>query len=195
MTVAGIFCGLFSRKKKSKKNAIPPFKIDIIILRNGSEPQLPAVALLDTQCQKGNWISSRLVERLGVSDQVRTDIEAVEVWDANGKPVKACGAVDLVWRPHPNGERNHWCRFYVLPRSGDKFDIILGADFIHANGLLLLNLPALLTLTEHEKIKKKEQLDIAAAKKRQAEEKAELEARRKQREKDIEAGHQDGQSS
>ncbi|KAM7214996.1 hypothetical protein V8F06_009598 [Rhypophila decipiens] len=176
-----MFCCLFGRKQNNMvvcHYLRHDFKVDIIFLRNGTEPQLPVVALLDTQCQKGNWISGSLLETLGMSDQVMADIEAVELCDANGKPVKARGAVDLLWRTFPYGTRNHYCRFYVLPQSSDHLDVILGAEFIHAKGLLVLNLPVLLPLVEHKKITDEEQRAIDEAQRQRVQEMAELEAHR-----------------
>ena len=112
-----------------------------------------ATALLDTQCQIGNWISRRLVERLGMLLSISTDFEPPEVVDANGQPVGACGIISLNWKWHPRGVRNNECQFYVFSDS-NYLDVLFGVDYIVSENLLLVNESAIIPLIEHKKVKK-----------------------------------------
>ncbi|KAI3320626.1 hypothetical protein HD806DRAFT_547173 [Xylariaceae sp. AK1471] len=153
------------------------FNRDIKILSTANEWIL-ATALLDTQCQVGNWISRRLVERLGKLSSFSTEFVPPEVVEASGGPVSACGVIDLDWKWHPQATRNHVCQFYVFPFSS------------HLDVLFWLNELALAPLVKHKKSKKEDKAAIDHAK-RQQEEKAALEERRKQQQQ---GGSKQGQS-
>ncbi len=111
------------------------------------------MAKLDTQCQAGNWISMRLVERLGWSAQVSTDCDLPELSDANGRPFRASGVVNITWQ-RPDGIRNDEFLFYVHPDPGEVFDVIFGQGFTYSRNLFRPNPVAILTLVEHKKPKK-----------------------------------------
>ncbi|KAI1124035.1 hypothetical protein F5Y10DRAFT_250548 [Nemania abortiva] len=153
------------------------FNRDIKILSNEKE-WIVATALLDTQCHVGNWVSHRLVERLGKLSSISTEFVPPEVIEASGGPVSACGVVDLDWKWHPQATRNHVCRFYVFP-SSDHLDVLFGVEYIVSERLLQVNELALTPLVKEDKSKGGKEA-IEAAKKRQQEEKKALEERKKQ---------------
>ncbi|KAI0529929.1 hypothetical protein GGR58DRAFT_495201 [Xylaria digitata] len=165
------------------------FNRDIKILSAANEWIL-ASALLDTQCQVGNWISRRLVERLGKLSSISTEFIPPEVVEASGGPVSACGVIDLDWKWHPQATRNHVCQFYVFPFSS-HLDVLFGVEYIVSERLLRVNELALAPLVKHKKSKKEDKAAIDHAKKRQQEEKAALEERRK---KQQQGGSEQGES-
>lgn len=110
-----------------------------------------ATALLDTQCHRGNWISNRLVQRLGMASLISTSFEPLNMVDASGRPVNASGVIDLNWRWYPNGTRNYESQFYVLPNS-DHLDVIFGVEYIEAENLLHVNESAMLPLVEDNRL-------------------------------------------
>ncbi|RWA04856.1 hypothetical protein EKO27_g10244 [Xylaria grammica] len=162
------------------------FNSDIEILSTKNEWEV-ATALLDTQCWVGDWVSLRLVERLGMLSSISTKFVPPGVVDANGRSVTPCGVVDLKWKWHPQGTRVHVRQFYVLP-SSDHLDVVFGAEYIESEGLLRLNEQAFLMLVQHKKSKKGDEVNAERAKKRQQEEKAALEQRRKQQKAGSEQG-------
>ena len=109
-----------------------------------------ASALLDTQCQRGNWISRRLVERLGRQHEISQDYNPPDVLDANGHPVVACGIISLQWKWSPRGTRVHECSFLVFSES-DHLDVIFGAEYLESKGLVFVNESAMTPMTAHNK--------------------------------------------
>ncbi|KAI4265011.1 MAG: hypothetical protein L6R38_009711 [Xanthoria sp. 2 TBL-2021] len=150
-----------------------------------------ASALLDTQCQRGNWISKRLVERLGRQHEISQDYNPPDVLDANGHPVVACGIISLQWKWSPRGTRVHECSFLVFPES-DHLDVIFGAEYLWSRGLVSVNESAMTPMTAHNKATTAEKAAIAAAHEKQKQGKAALEARRIQKQQ---AGQQHGAQS
>lgn len=158
---------------------------------------LLATALLDTQCQKGNWISLRLVKRLGKESSISQNVTVPEMPDASGRSIMATGVIELEWKRHPRGNRVHQCHFSVFPTS-DQLDVIFGVEYIVQENLLTVNNDALVPLLEHKKLNKskfqsiiclsreatnksllsEDKAAIALAEERQRQEKAALEARR-----------------
>jgi len=94
-----------------------------------------------------------------MSALVTTDFEPPEVIDANGRPVHACGVVDLTWQWHPRGTRIYECPFYVLPDS-EYLDVLFGVDSIVSMNLIQANPSAIVTLVEHKKLKEGEELKV-----------------------------------
>lgn len=103
----------------------------------------------------GNWISHRLVQHLGKLSLISTDFIPPGVVEASGRPVSACGVIDLEWKWHPKATRTHVCQFYVLPQS-DYLDVVFGVEYIESERLILVNESAFVTLVEHKKSKKGE---------------------------------------
>ncbi|KAK0721754.1 hypothetical protein B0T26DRAFT_673542 [Lasiosphaeria miniovina] len=123
-----------------------------IKLLDENETWVHATALLDTQCQVGNWISKRLVR------------------DASGRLIQACGLITLAWKWHdPRGIRVHECQFYVFPES-PHLDVLFGAQYIVSGDLLRVNESAILPFVEHKKRPKEflqaDNAAVAAAKER-----------------------------
>ncbi|KAK1764166.1 hypothetical protein QBC33DRAFT_548251 [Phialemonium atrogriseum] len=140
-------------------------------------------ALLDTQCHRGNWISKRLVQRLGMASLICPSFESLNMVDANGRPVSAGGVITLTWRWFPKGTRSYESQFYVLPNS-DHLDVIFGVEYIEAENLLHVNESAMLPLVEDNRLDRGDMAAIAAAEARQRQEKATLEERKKQQAKE-----------
>jgi hypothetical protein len=110
-----------------------------------------ATALLDTQCQRGNWVSLRLVKRLGKASSISPDFTAPGIGDASGHSITAIGIIELDWKRHPRGNRVHTGKFYVFPAS-DQFDVLFGVQYIVQEKLLLVNDDAMAPLLEHKKL-------------------------------------------
>ncbi len=122
-----------------------------IMAANGT--WIDATALLDTQCQVGNWISRRLVKSLGKVSSVSSKFTPPEIVDASGQPIQACGKIELNWKWYPRGTRTHTCQFYVFPDS-KHLDVLFGIDFIVSENLLRVNESVMLPLVVHKKLKK-----------------------------------------
>jgi len=119
-----------------------------------NESWVHATALLDTQCQVGNWISNRLVERLGKTHLISTPPHLPQVLDASGRLIRPRGIINLTWKWHdPRGLRNHDCQFYIFPESA-HLDMVFGVEYIVAEGLVCVNESAILPLVEHKPAKK-----------------------------------------
>lgn len=113
------------------------------------------VALLDTQCQKGNWVSLRLIERLNLADQIERDVAAPELESGTGHSVEALGAIQLSWKWHMNATRMFAGRLFVF-KDGAQFDVIIGVECIVKNKLVQVNASAFVPLTEVKKVKCKQ---------------------------------------
>ena len=107
------------------------------------------MALFDTQCQAGNWISSRLVEKLKKTNDV-TQLDAPYLEDVNGREVEADGSITLDWKL-VDGNRTHDANFFVFAHS-DHLDVLFGVKTIVALGAVRFNKEAIAPLTEHKKI-------------------------------------------
>ncbi|KAK0716147.1 hypothetical protein B0H67DRAFT_554516 [Lasiosphaeris hirsuta] len=154
-----------------------------IKLLDADESWVYATALLDTQCQIGNWISNRLVERLGMMHLISTPPHLPQACDASGRLIQARGVIDLPWKWHdPRGIRVHECQFYIFPNS-THLDVVFGVEYIVAEDLLRVNESAILPLVEHKPTKKGDKAAIAAAKERQRLEKAALAERKREEQK------------
>ena len=127
---------------------IQPFDRIIAILDINCKP-VRACALLDTQCQTGNWISARLVEQLGRQDEISHDYEPPYLTDAGDHEVVDCGIISLQWKWSPRGTRMHECEFFVLQSPG--VDVIIGEDYIVSEGLLTINERKMLVMLRHNK--------------------------------------------
>ena len=135
------------------------FNRDIKIMGSDDEWVL-ATALLDTQCHTGNWISKRLVQRLGKLSSISFDFVPPHIVDASGRLVLACGVIDLRWRWHPHGCRFHECQFYILPDSS-HLDILFGVQYIVSENLVFVNESAMVPLVQHKKAKKSKSISAS----------------------------------
>ncbi len=120
-----------------------------------------ATALLDTQCHLGNWISRRLVQRLGKLSSISTGFAPPEIVEASGRPIRACGVINLEWGWHPRRCRVHECQFYILPNSS-HLDVLFGVEYITSENLLIVNESAIAPLLEHKKLKEGTRLHLPA---------------------------------
>ncbi|KAL8869064.1 MAG: hypothetical protein Q9198_007987, partial [Flavoplaca austrocitrina] len=134
-----------------------------------------ASALLDTQCQDGNWISLRLVQRLRMQDRISLEFESPALTDAGGRAIVACGIISLQWKWSPIGTRVHECKFFVFPGSR-HLDVIFGVHYILAAGLITVNEGAMTPMTAHNRATPAERAAIALALEKQKREKAAREA-------------------
>lgn len=116
------------------------------------------VALLDTQCQKGNWVSLRLIKRLNLTDQIERDISAPELESGTGHDVEALGAIQLSWKWHPNGTRMYDGQFFVFKNS-PHLDVVIGVEYIVRERSPQANTSAFIPLTEVKKVKCKQKTD------------------------------------
>jgi muconolactone delta-isomerase len=107
------------------------------------------VALLDTGCLSGNWISSQLVERLQVESSVTPGAQKM-MKAANGGEVKSQGTIELDWRWSLKGVKAHTTTFHVFDAA--HHDIILGNEFLKNEGLLSWNEDNFSPLTEHDPV-------------------------------------------
>jgi hypothetical protein len=122
----------------------------------------PVVALLDTACQKGNWVSLRLIQNLHLDDQISTAVSAPELKSGTGHDVEALGAIELSWVWHPNGTRRFDAQFFVF-KDGDQFDVVIGLEYIVKENLLQANTSAFVPLTEAKMVKCKWYTDNTCA--------------------------------
>lgn len=99
----------------------------------------------------GNWISHRLVERLGKQSLISKEFTPPEVVEVSGGPVNACGVIDLEWKWLPKGTRNHVGQFYVLPQSS-HLDVVFGSDYIESEKLIQVIESAFVTLWKHNNV-------------------------------------------
>ena len=111
-----------------------------------------AAALLDTQCQNGNWISKRLVERLGRSNEISEVKEKPHVQDASGREMVVCGTITLPWKWSNKATRWHEGHFFVMA-SSDHLDVLFGVEYIVSENLVSFNSSSITPLTEHKKLK------------------------------------------
>jgi len=114
-----------------------------MIARDTGRP-VHAVAMLDTGCKIGNWISDRLARTL------QTPIEPIidgrpRVKIANGHSLTATGRVTIHFR-RQDGHRFHECQLYVFPHVSDHLDVIFGLQYIVQEDILFENEYACLPL-------------------------------------------------
>jgi hypothetical protein len=86
-----------------------------------------AVAVLDTGCCYGNWISQDLTSLLGVPIQPVKDPPIFIA--ANGQLFEPQGEVSIRFK-RDKGCRYYDCMLYVLPPAAQHFDLIFGYEYI-----------------------------------------------------------------
>jgi len=114
------------------------------------------MALLDTQCQSGNWVSKRVVEELAKLEDIASVRTLPDVEDANGNDVVPCGIISLQWLWNANSTRYYHSDFYVLAK--DHFEIIFGDKYILDHGLLKRPKGVMLPLVAHKREDNREYL-------------------------------------
>lgn len=121
-----------------------PYKIGY-----GQSAMAYAVALLDPQSQKGNWITEELLERTGYKPQVRRLEHSPTVDGASG-PVTAIGGITLEMKRR-EGNKYFRIPLWVLPRKErPSFELVLGRDFLNEHDIMKVNADALLPLVERD---------------------------------------------
>lgn len=111
-----------------------------------------AVAILDTGCHAGNWISRNLVERLGWQDKnkVSQDYKPPDLTDAGGHKVVACGSITLQWKWSPQGSEVIEDDFFIFQES-PHVDVVLGAEFLVSRNLVTVNKQLMIPMIAHNK--------------------------------------------
>jgi hypothetical protein len=115
---------------------------------DGRRALRPAVALLDTQSQGGNWITCELLLSMNKWEHVSgmgAEAQAYVVQTASGL-MSPIGTIIFAMK-RLEGNRYFDVHFFVCPRQASRaYDIILGRDFINEHEVLLVNRDALLPL-------------------------------------------------
>lgn len=106
-----------------------------------------AVALLDSGCLLGNWVSARKVQQLGWKSDINKDDLPRGMISVNNQAVTCKGSIMLDWIEAEMGIRVHSTHFYVT--DADHVDVIFGAKFLFDSGLLSINRAAIAPLTPH----------------------------------------------
>jgi hypothetical protein len=104
------------------------------------------VALLDTGCLTGNWISAQLVQKLH-SESLVTSNPSISMIAANGGQVKSQGTVNLDWRWSLKGIKVHTTTFHLF--DAPHHDVILGNEFLKSENLMSWNEDSFSPLIEH----------------------------------------------
>jgi hypothetical protein len=112
---------------------------------------IDSLALLDTQCQVGDWVSKDLVEELGKSEMISKDFASPETVGLDNQPVIAIGIISLKWR-FAEGNRYYLSSFYVT--NSPYLQVIIGAESIKSLDLLQRNKGAILPLINYRPIRK-----------------------------------------
>jgi hypothetical protein len=127
------------------------YKWDVDIPYEGSDGRRalrPAVALLDTQSQGGNWITCELLLDMNKWEHVSrmgAEAQAYVVQTASGL-MSPIGTITFAMK-RLEGNRYFDVHFFVCPRQESRaYDIILGRDFINEHEVLVVNRDALLPL-------------------------------------------------
>jgi len=113
-----------------------------------------AVALLDTQCSDGIWISQRLVNEMGMLGFVTHGADLPDFTSASGDGVTPSGIINLTWIWHdPPGTQVFKTPFFVF-HTLDSVDVIVGRDFIQDHGLVKVKRKHFCILLPYKKTKK-----------------------------------------
>ncbi|ORY15535.1 hypothetical protein BCR34DRAFT_169059 [Clohesyomyces aquaticus] len=151
---------------------------DIEIKRKDGRPEnTNAVALIDSACQKGNWISHHLIKRMGIERSKLEPLYNGPTLDSGAGPVTADHEIELSFK-RVNGNQYYDITCFVFPPNTKRMDMVIGLDFISEHDILSVNDGACLPLLENGTLSAGEQAEIAAAEARRRQEEAALEARR-----------------
>ena len=105
--------------------------------------------LMDTQCTKGNWISYKLVKKLGMKRWMGPVDEPLNVRDYNGNSVDAEGVISFRWGGRNGTTIYDPVKCYV-GNPGIDFDIIFGSEYIRKEKLASVNAERFLVTVQHE---------------------------------------------
>jgi len=148
---------------------------DITLIHPSDRSRKNAIALLETGCLTGNWISRRLVNKLCAQNFVNPDTQRA-MRAADGGIVQSQGTLRLDWRWTSKGVQINTATFHVW--DAPHHDVIIGNEYITQNGLLSWNEDAFSPLTEHKSVSEAEAEAMRQAALRQQQEKAAREAAR-----------------
>lgn len=127
------------------------WKLEIPYMHKGYKADANAIALLDTQTQKGNWISHDLLQRMHMLTQAHP-VHNPPTLDTPSGSISAAGRIRIDFKRR-EGNRYYPCDFYVFPPScGLGFDVILGRDFINRYKILSVNQDAMLPVLERDSL-------------------------------------------
>jgi hypothetical protein len=104
------------------------------VLRNDPQEPERLLAKIDTQISK-NWVGEEIIERLELQSQIQ-ELEpdaSYEFQGATGEAFKANGGITLKWYEAVVSKTRE-TRFLVNPSHAAPFDLILGWEFIKAEG-------------------------------------------------------------
>jgi hypothetical protein len=110
-----------------------------------------ALVLLDTQCN-GNWISARLVKRLGLGGKTQ-QISRLETRQTASGKVSASEVIKLTWK-FEKGQRVHECTCYVFAdtKESSQCDVLFGKEYIVEEKFISINHGSMNVLTKHEEM-------------------------------------------
>jgi hypothetical protein len=118
---------------------------------NGKKKHKPAMALLDSQTQKGNWVSMKLLRRLNKTKEIEQPLDRPTLNTPLG-PVTAAGTIELSMK-RMEGNSYYDCNCYVFPdETGMCFDLILGQEFLVEHEIMTVNDGALMPMVENDKL-------------------------------------------
>ena len=108
------------------------------------------MALFDTQCQAGDWISIRLVEKLNKTKEItQLGVSGLEpIVDFHGRRIDPMGSIQLSWKMM-NGKKMHDGTFYVF--ALDHLDVLIGEETIQVKKILPFNMKAVLPMLAHKR--------------------------------------------
>lgn len=146
-----------SRNKGMRRNPTEFNPVIKFINNNGRNRNRTAVALLDTQCPAGRWITQRLVNEMDMSASVSPCPDPPAFRDANGNPFTACGLIELTWMwQDPAGSRTYTDWFYIFSTDlGREVDVVIGRDVIQHLRLVSLRRKSFLILLQHKEPQEK----------------------------------------
>ncbi|KAG4443098.1 hypothetical protein IFR05_001424 [Cadophora sp. M221] len=145
------------------------------ILRN-------TIALLDTGCLHGNWISTRKVRELKMGQKIEKDSPAPVMLAVNGEKVPSLGSITLDWKVTNVGTRIFTTSFFLV--KADHLDVIFGAQFLFSEGVIqiAINKNAFAPFVKHSEPSQEEKIRIELALEKQRKEILEREKRRELKE-------------
>lgn len=81
----------------------------------------------DTQCQKSNWVSAKIVDKLGVTPAPLDPDQDAEFVAANGQSMTASRKTTLWFESSQRGTPI-WAEFLVSPVRDAPYELLLGGD-------------------------------------------------------------------
>lgn len=126
----------------------------MIQIRDNKNEYRDAMALLDTQCD-GNWISTRLVDRLCLGNTVVDQAATVTRNTPCGR-VSASTTITPTWRFQNALSIRDECEFFIFQdtKESRKYDVLLGKQYIVKEDIFTINDDKIMSvLSRHEDIK------------------------------------------